>query len=145
MTRGLLASRLPEDAVVTALEPHSAGGHVAVVALRNDRDFHEEALNELLLAAEEVGYAFAEAEVTQVADRAVEMAVGLGLAGLGVGSKSENAELAGLGAFAGWVVGLFVGANMKKAEVLYRVQLTPQGWHFMAAKPQPAVPVRSAA
>jgi hypothetical protein len=112
--------------------------------LRRDRELHEEALNELLLAAQELGYAFAEAEITKVADRAIEMAFGFGVGGLGAGSATENAELALLGAGIGWVVGLLVGANMEKVEVLWRVQSTPQGWRLIAVESQRAAPVRPA-
>jgi hypothetical protein len=68
---------------------------------------------------------------------------GLGVGGLGVGSTAKNGELAVLGAFAGWGVGLLVGANMKKVEVLYRVQLTGAGWDFTRVAPQSA-PSRAA-
>jgi hypothetical protein len=36
------------------------------------------------------------------------------------------------------VVGLFVGANMKKIEVIYRVQWTGTGWHLTRVIPQSA-------
>jgi hypothetical protein len=143
LTPASLAERLAADAVVQGLAQHPSGGLVANVVLRRDRESHEEALNELLLAAQELGYAFAEAEISRIADRAIEMAVGLGVTGLGAGSATENAEVALLGAGIGWVVGLFVGANMEKVEVLYRVQLTAAGWHLTATSPQPAVPASS--
>jgi len=140
LTPESLAERLAGDAVVQELARHPSGGLVANVVLRRDRESHEEALNELLLAAQELGYAFAEAEITRVADRAIEMAVGLGIGGLGAGSTTENAEVALLGAGIGWVVGLFVGASMEKVEVLYHVQLTPAGWHLTPTPQQPTVP-----
>jgi hypothetical protein len=154
LTPEALAERLAADAVVEEFAPHSsapypsgAAGAVVTVGLRRDRESHEEALDELFVAAQELGYAFVEAEITKVADRAIEMAVGLGVGGLGAGSTTENAELALLGAGIGWVVGLLVGANMQKVEVLYRAQWTPSGWHLTPVAPQPAVPasaVRSA-
>jgi hypothetical protein len=49
-------------------------------------------LNELLLAAQELGYTFVEAEVTKIADRAIEMAVGFGVGGLGTGSTTKNGD-----------------------------------------------------
>jgi hypothetical protein len=139
LTREALAGRLAGDAVVREFAPHPAGGHVVTVALQRDRDSHEDALNELLLAAQELGYSFVEVEITRIADRALEMAFGLCVGGLGVGSTTESAELVMLGAGLGWVVGLLVGANMEKAEILYRVQWTSQGWHLILVKPQPAV------
>jgi hypothetical protein len=144
LTPESLAERLAEDAVVQELASHPSGGGIAVVALRRDRESHEEALNELLVAAQELGYAFAEAEITKIADRAIEMAVGGGITGLGAGSATENGELAVIGAAVGWVVGLFVGANMEKAEVLYQVQSTNAGWHLIPVKPQRTAPTRPA-
>jgi NAD(P)-dependent dehydrogenase (short-subunit alcohol dehydrogenase family) len=139
LTPESLASRLAGDAVVQRFAAHPSGAHVVSVGLRRDRESHKEALNELLLAVQELGYTFVEAEITRIADRAIEMAVGLGVGGLGAGSATDNAELALLGAGVGWVVGLLVGANMEKVEVLYRVQWTSAGWHLTPTSPQPAV------
>jgi hypothetical protein len=143
LTPALLSEHLPDDALIQALTTHPSGAQVVSVGLQRDRESHEEALNELLFAAQKIGYAFAEAEITKIADRAIEMAVGGGVGGFGVGSTTENGELAVLGAFAGWIAGLFVGANMKKVEVLYRVQLTNTGWHLTPVAPQP-MPIRPA-
>jgi hypothetical protein len=143
LTPELLSEHLPDDALLQGFAPHPSGAHVANVGLQRDRESHEEALNELLLAAQRIGYAFAEAEITKIADRALEMAFGGGVGGFGVGSTTENGELAVLGAFVGWCVGLLVGANMKKVEVVYRVQLTSAGWELTRVAPQPA-PLRPA-
>jgi hypothetical protein len=143
LTPEVLAERLAGDAVIHEIAPQPSGSHLVTIGLQRDRESHEEALNELLFAAQELGYTFAEGMITRVADRAIEMALGGGVGGFGVGSTTENGELAALGAFAGWVVGLFVGANMKKVEVLYRVQLTSAGWELTRVAPQPA-PMRPA-
>lgn len=143
LTPELLAGSLPGDAVIQGFAPQHSGSHLANIALERDRDSHEEALNELLIAAQEIGYGFVEAEITRIADRAIEMAVGGGVGGFGVGSTTENGEVALLGAFAGWIVGLFVGANMEKVEVVYRAQLTSTGWHLAPGAPQSA-PLRPA-
>ena len=137
LTPETLAERLAGDAVIHEFAPQPSGSHIVTVALQRDRDSHEEALDELLLAAQELGYTFAEGVITRVADRAIEMAVGFGVGGLGAGSTTENGEIAAIGAAIGWVVGLFVGANMKKVEVLYRVQLTSTGWELTRVAPQP--------
>jgi hypothetical protein len=134
----VLAERLAGDAVIHELSPQPSGSHILTVVLQRDRDSHEEALNELLFAAQELGYTFAEGLITKVADRAIEMALGLGVGGLGAGSTTENGEIAAIGAALGWVVGLLVGAKMKKVEVLYRVQLTSAGWELIRVAPQPA-------
>ncbi len=144
LTAEALAAWLPGDAMVRDFAPQSLGGHVVSVELRRDRETHEEALNDLLLAAQALGYGFAEAEITKVADRAIEMAVGFGVTGLGAGSTTQNGETALIGAGIGWVVGLFVGSRMEKAEVLYEVQATSRGWHLMSVKPHPAAPARPA-
>jgi hypothetical protein len=130
LTPELLAGRMADDAMIKEFAPHSSGAHIVSIGLQRDRDSHEEALNELLLAAQELGYTFVEGEITKIADRAIEMAVGLGVGGLGAGSTTENGELAVIAAAIGWVVGLFVGANMEKVEVVYGVQLTNTGWHL---------------
>lgn len=149
LTPESLAERLAGDAVVQELtplawsaHPSGAAGAMVTVGLQRDRESHEEALNELLVAVQELGYAIAEPEITRVADRAIEMAFGFGVSGgLGTGSATDKAELALLGAGIGWVVGLLVGANMQKAEVLYRAQWTTAGWHLIAAAPaHPAAP-----
>jgi hypothetical protein len=134
-----LAARLAEDAVIQEFASHPSGACVVNVGLQKDRDSHEDALNELLWTVQELGYAFVEAEITKIADRALEMAIGGGIGGLGAGSATKNGEIAVIGAFAGWVAGLLVGANMEKVEVIYRVQRTGAGWHFIRVEPQPAV------
>lgn len=144
LTAESLAARLADDAVIQGFATHPSGSGVVSVALQRDRDSHEDALNELLFAAQQVGYSFVEAEITKIADRAIEMAIGGGIGGLGLGSTTENDQIAVLGAAAGWLAGLFVGANMKKAEVIYRVQRTGTGWHFVAVAPQPAASRRTA-
>lgn len=144
LTPELLAGRLAGDAVIREFSSHPSGAHIVNVGLQRDRDSHEEALNELLLAAQELGYMLVEAEITKVANRAIEMAVaGLGVGGLGAGSATEKGELAVIGAFVGWCVGLFVGASMEKIEVMYAVQLTNTGWDFARVTPQ-AAPSRPA-
>jgi hypothetical protein len=143
LTAELLAGRLPGDAVIREFASHSSGAHLVSVALRRDRDSHEEALNELLLAAQELGYTFVEGEITRIADRAIETAFGFSVGGLGVGSATEKGELAVMGAFVGWCVGLLVGANLEKVEVMYSAQWTGAGWHLTRVAPQ-AAPGRAA-
>jgi hypothetical protein len=132
LTPETLAGRLTTDASIRTLTEH-AWGHVAEIAL--ERDSHHEALNELLVAAQELGYSFGEAEITKVADRALEMALGGGITGAGaVGSSSQNGEAAFLAGMAGWALGLLIGAGMEKVEVLYEVQWTNAGWHLISVR-----------
>jgi hypothetical protein len=138
LTPELVAERLASDALVHGFASHPSGSRVVSVGLQRDRDSHEEALNELLLAVEEVGYTFVEAEITKIADRALEMAFGGSVGGLGIGSRTETAEGAVLGTMAGWCIGLLVGANVKKVEIMYRVQWTSAGWRFARVPPRQA-------
>jgi hypothetical protein len=138
LTAESLAGRLAEDAVIQEFAPHPSGSCIVNIELHRDRDSHGEALNELLFAVQELGYSFAEAEITKIADRAIEMAVGGCIGGLGLGATTENDQIAVLSAAGGWLAGLFIGAKMEKVEVIYRAQRTPTGWHLIPAAPQPA-------
>lgn len=138
LTAESLAAHFADDAVVQEFVPHPSGSCVVSVELQRDRDSHGDALNELLFAGQKLGYSFAEAEITKIADRAIEMAVGGCIGGLGLGSTTENDQIAALGAVAGWLAGLFIGAKMEKVEVIYRAQRTPTGWHLIPVAPQPA-------
>jgi hypothetical protein len=138
LTLESLAERLARDALIHEFAPHPSGGHVVGITLQRDRESHEEALNELLLAAQELGYTFVEAGITRVADRALEMAVGCCVGGLSAGASTEKGEAAAIGAVAGWLFGLFVGANMKKIEVMYEARWTEAGWKIVRVDPEPA-------
>lgn len=133
-----LAARLADDAVIQEFASHPSGACVVNVGLQKDHDSHEDALNELLWAVQELGYSFAEAEITKIADRAIEMAVGGGLSGLGAGSTTKNGEIAAFAGVVGWFAGLLIGAQMEKVEVIYRAQRTGTGWHLVRVVPQPA-------
>jgi len=133
LTPESLAEHLAADVVIRSLTKQSRG-HLADIEIQRDRESHVEALNELLIAVQGVGYAFAEAEITKVADRALEMALGGGITGAGVvGSSSQNGEAAFLAGLAGWAVGLLIGAGMEKVEVIYEVQWTNAGWRLIPA------------
>jgi hypothetical protein len=93
-------------------------------------DEHVEMLNYLLVAVQEVGYSFVQGQITKVTDRAIEMAVLWGVGGLGVGTASENAEIAGFASLVGWLGGLFAGSKMEKVEPVFQVQWTNRGWSF---------------
>lgn len=138
LTAGSLAEHLAKDAVIREFGTYPDGSSIVRVELQRDRDSHEEALNELLLAVQKVGYSFAKAEITKIADRAIEMAIRGGVGGLGAGSTTKNREIAAYSAVVGWFAGLFVGANMTKVEVIYRAQRTSTGWDFIRVAPQPA-------
>jgi hypothetical protein len=138
VTPETLAGRLASDASIRSMT-EQAWGDVVDIAL--ERESHHEALNELLIAAQELGYSFAEAEITKVADRALEMAFGGGVTGAGVvGSSSPSGEAAFVAGLMGWAVGLLVGAGMEKVEAIYEVQWTNAGWHLIPVpRKRPAV------
>jgi len=106
-------------------------------------DEHVEMLNYLLLAVQEVGYSFAEGQITKVTDRAIEMAVLWGLGGLGIGTASENAEVAAFTSLVGWFGGLFAGSKMEKIEPIFQVQWTNRGW-LLTPVPRQATQTRPA-
>jgi len=145
LTDELLNGRLPEGAFVHSLIEQPWGhwlevGHEGA----SQPDEHVEVLNYLLLAVQEVGYSFAEGQITKVTDRAIEMAVLWGLGGLGIGTAAENAEVAGFASLVGWLGGLFAGSKMEKVEPIFQVQLTNRGWLFtpvphQATQTRPAV------
>jgi hypothetical protein len=139
-----LAARLAEDAVIQEFTPHSSGSCIVDVGLQRDRDSHEDALNELLFIVQETGYSFVEAEITKIADRALEMAVGGGIGGLGTGSATKNGEIAAFAGVVGWFAGLLIGAQMEKVEVIYRAQRTPTGWHLIPVAHERAASARPA-
>lgn len=125
-----VAPWLPSDAIIRSFVD-TAQGHMVDIGLRTDRDSHEEALGEFNRAfamVQQLGYAFAEGEITRVTDRAIEMATVWGLGGLGVGASAKNSEIAAIASAAGLLFGLFVGSRMENVEPIFQVQRTYFGW-----------------
>src|SRR5437588_795403 len=88
--RGLSTGALVRD--VTALEP---GQYVVEVHLQ--RSSHEDAVNEILIALEQLGYSWVQARVTEWVDRTIGGFIvgglGLGAAGTSTGSGDASALL----------------------------------------------------
>jgi hypothetical protein len=111
-----------------------------VVEVGLQRDSHLEAVNELLAGVQRLGYDFAEGVVVKVADRALEMAFGLGTTtGLGVAASKQAGETAFVASLIAWGLGLLVGANMENVEVIAQLRWTNAGWQFVATRPQTQV------
>jgi len=114
-----------------------------LVDLELTRDTHEQALNEIIIAVQRLGFDVVNAWVTEWADRAVEGAL-IGLAGGGTaGSASGNAELAAIIALAGNIIGGWAGSQLKRVEKVYELTPSyPSGWVLTPVPLQkPAEPV----
>jgi hypothetical protein len=137
---GHLASQLP-GVSVRGLSSENACHWV--IDLQLARDTHDQALNEIFVAVQLLGFEVVNAWVTEWADRTIEGAL-LGLAGGGTaGSASGNADLAGLIALAASVLGGLVGSQLKRVEKVYELTPTfPSGWVLTPVPlPEPEEPV----
>jgi hypothetical protein len=114
-----------------------------VVDLQLARGTHDDALNEIFVAVQLLGFEVVNAWVTEWADRSVEGAL-LGLAGGGTaGAASVNADLAALIALVASVLGGLVGSQLKRVEKVYELTPTfPSGWVLTPVPlPEPGEPV----
>ena len=134
---------LPRDAIVRSFDDTSQG-HLLDVGFRQDRDSHHVALDELneaLAVAQQLGYSVVAGEITQVTDRAIEIAIIWGLGGLGVGASVDNGEVAAIASLIGWLGGVFVGSRMEKVEPIFQVQRAYWGWQLVEIpRPRPLRP-----
>src|ERR1700727_1131823 len=121
-----LTTQLPDASV---REVSGDDSYYGVVELQLSRDTHEEALNEILLAIQLLGFEAVNASVTEWADRAVEGAL-LGFAGGGTaGAASGDADVAAVIALAASIVGGLVGSQLKRVEKIYELTPAfPTGW-----------------
>jgi hypothetical protein len=128
--------------VVRQVAQNEFGDHV--VDLQLQRPSHEDALNEILLVVQQLGYSWLEATVTESVDNAIGGAL-IGLLGGGVGgaASGDGGVAAGL-AFIGLLVGAAVGSFFDQVKVIYEVHRTATGWVFtqLTPKTMPATPVR---
>lgn len=110
-----------------------------IVDVQLQRSTHEEALNELFVVLQQLGYTCLEATVTEWVDNAI---VGFVLGGVGggvAGASSRDGALGVLLALAGSVAGALVGSFIDSAKVVYLVRRTRAGWQLTPAEP-PSVP-----
>ena len=100
-----------------------------VVDLQLQRANHDEALNEIFLAFQQLGFSLVEATVSEWVNAAVEGAV-LGTLGCGaVGSTSQDAGIMLLAGAAGAIAGAWAGSRVKDLKVNYQVRrVYPSGW-----------------
>jgi hypothetical protein len=109
------------------------------VDLQLQRPTHEQALNEILVAVQQLGYSWLQATVTEWADNALGGLVLGGLGGATAGTSSAGGE-AGMGfGILGAIVGMVVGSFIDSVKVVYEVHWTPTGWKLVEQQPQ-AVP-----
>lgn len=122
------------DAVVYEQGQTSGGDQLLVVGLA--RSTHEQALNELFALAQQFGYAWVEAAISEWASEAASGTV-IGLLGAGaVGSKSNN-DLVTLGAaVVGGLAGRAIGAQIEHEKIIFQVDRQwPSGWALTAVAP----------
>lgn len=126
------------DAAVRELSTTASGHSIIDVQLK--RPTHQEALNDILFAVQQLGYLWLEGEVREWTDATVSGALLGALGGYGTaGSASENAEVVTLAAIVGALAGGFAGSQVKRVKVLYAVRWTPSGWQLTEVQqPQPA-------
>jgi hypothetical protein len=129
--------QLIEGAVVHEIQ--SAGfGYPAAVDLQLDQPPDEEALNAILVAIERCGYALIEGEVTQWVDGQAQGALVGFVGGAGCGVSTKNDGLTLILGVVGGLLGHFVGAQVRKHEVICRIKRAYRG------APAELVPVNDA-
>lgn len=110
------------------------GDHVFAVGVR--RPTHEQALNELFAVTQQLGYAWAEATISEVTNDAIGGAVLGVLGGGGAGSRSENALITAFAAVIGGIAGTAIGSQIEHNKVIFQVHRTfPNGWTLVAFRP----------
>jgi hypothetical protein len=125
-----------EGAVLREIVQGSYGRYE--VDLQLQRPSHEEALNEILVAAQQLGYSWVQATVTEWADNAVGGFVIGGLGGTAAGASSSNGETGIVLAILGAIVGTVVGSFIDSIKIAYEVHWTPSGWRLVPQQPQQA-------
>lgn len=126
-----LVSVLPVGASLLGFDPETASHTVEV---EHEPDAEQQIglriLNAVLVLAENAGYDYLETEIAKVGDRAVEWALGGGIAAGGAGA-THNGELALIAGGIVGLLGLLFGSRIEKVEPIYQVRLTQDGWVFV--------------
>ncbi len=114
---------------VTLRELSSADSYTWTLDLELAAPSHDEALNAIFVAVQQLGFEVLNAYVTEWVDRATELAL-LGLVGGGVvGSSSGDPDLTAIVAIASSLAGAWFGSKLKRAETVYEVRRAyPSGW-----------------
>ncbi|MBV9604953.1 MAG: hypothetical protein JO027_07595 [Solirubrobacterales bacterium] len=97
------------------------------------RASHEQALDELVGAAAQLGFSYVNATVSEWADRAAEGALFGALGGGGVGvTATRDPELTAVASLFGILVGGWVGSRLQRVEVQFEARrLSVGGWQLI--------------
>jgi len=122
-----------QGAVVREVLQAAHGGYVVDIQLH--RSSHEEALNDILVAAQQLGYSWLQATVTEWADNALGGFVVGGLGGGVAGSSSGDGTVRFFVALLGSIAGAVIGSFINSVKVVYEVRWTPTGWQLVEVPP----------
>ncbi len=130
-----------EGSVVRSLVADTTGG--LNLDLQLQRPSHEQALDDIVVALQQIGWNVIDVTVTEWVDSAVQ---GIVLGGLGfgaAGSATHDPGIMLIAGLAGAVVGGIAGSLVRNAKVVYQVQRAyPAGWVLTPVqRPGPAGPI----
>jgi hypothetical protein len=125
--------------VIRDLTPTEDGGYDLDLVL--DRPSHVEAVNEILLVLQQLGYSVLGGMVREWASSTIEWAVGTALGGGGAaGSAFKDPGFALVAGFVGLCAGAVAGSFIQKVKVEYELVPTNVGWRLeQVPRPAPAV------
>jgi hypothetical protein len=133
----MIASSLP-GVVVRSLELGPDGQVIADLALQ--RPSHDQALDEIAAAVQQLGYSVIAASASEWVSRWVEGALLGALGGGGLGSASRNADFAFFAGLIGALAGAAAGNTVQREKVIYDVRRDHLGrWHLTPVQPQSAL------
>ena len=100
-----------------------------------NRFTHEEAIEEIAVAVQQLGYSIVEGEIVEWVDAGLKAAlIGL-VAGAGFGAATGSPVAALAAGVAGGLIGQWVGSCLRSAEVIYRVHPNYLGhWELASAR-----------
>jgi hypothetical protein len=135
-----VADALP-GAVIRSLVADTTGG--LDLDLQLQRPSHKQALDDIAVALQQIGWNIVEAMVTEWVNATAQ---GIVLGGLGfgaAGSASHDPGIMLVAAVAGALVGGVAGSFVQKVKVVYQVQRAyPSGWMLTPTqRPGPAGPI----
>lgn len=138
LTEDVLAEEI-SDIIVRELSETHFGWHVVDVELRRRSD--AEALDEIVLALERLGFSLIEATVSKWASLAAERVLG-GLGGFALGAEiSENLAVGIATSAIGTLVGHLVGEASRQIAAEYKARRDRRGiWVFEEVPRQASVP-----
>jgi hypothetical protein len=108
-----------------------------LLELALNRPSHEDALNEIAVALQQLGYSWLDATITEWADNMFGGAI-VGALGCGTVGANSDAATGALAALVGLLIGAVVGSLINTVKVVYTVHWTGGGWRLTPATPPPA-------